>query len=165
MAGREVQRSAAYRALSDGGQRVLKVIEDEVRRGGSAISLDTLMDATGLCRSSVRRGIRQCELVEFIAVSMGPRHNNLFKLADGWRNVDKADEAKRRIKQAKLPTPPRQISAPPRAVRPVKARVEVEQPPPRAAPSMPVVAWVDGTSRRIHDIATACGISSNVRPQ
>jgi hypothetical protein len=140
MAGRsEVQRSAADAALCVGGQRVLKVIEEEVRGGGSAITLDQLMDRADLCRSSVRRGIRQCELVGFIAVAMGPRRVNLFKLSDGWKSLDAA-EAKRRMKLAKEPTPPRQISAPPKPVR--QARVEVEQPPPRAVPSMPVVAWI-----------------------
>jgi hypothetical protein len=142
MAGRsEVQRSAAYAALSVSGKTVLKVIEEEVRRGGGAITLDQFMDVD-MSRSAARYGIRQCEELGFIAVSMGPRHNNLFKLADGWRGLS-ADEAARRVKQARLPTPPRQTGAPPRAVRPVKVRVEVEQPAvERRAPSLPQVQWL-----------------------
>jgi hypothetical protein len=137
----QAQRSAAYAALCVGGQLVLKVIEEEVRRGGSAISLDMFMERADLCRCSVRRGIRQCEALGFVAVSRGPRHNNLSKLADGWRDADTADEAARRAKMARLPTPPRQIIAPPRAVRQVKARVE--QPRiERAAPSLPTLQWL-----------------------
>ena len=142
MAGRsEVRKSPAFEALSVGGKRALKVIEEEVRGGGSAITLDELMDRADLCRSSVRRGIRQCELVGFIAVAMGPRRVNLFKLSDGWKSLDAA-EAKRRMKLAKEPTPPRQSSAPPTA-RQAKVRVEVEQPPvERRAPSLPQVQWL-----------------------
>ena len=146
MAGRTVERSAAFAALSVGGQRVLKVIEAEVKRGGGAISLDDLMDRADLCRSSVRRGIRQCEALSFITVTMGPRRTNEFKLADGWRELS-ADEAARRVKQARLPTPPRQTSAPPRAARPLKVRVEVEQPAvERRAPSLPQVQWLGGSA-------------------
>jgi hypothetical protein len=141
MAGRSLQKSEAYATLSVGGGRVLDAVEQLAGRGAVAITLEQLMELTDLCRSSVRRGIRQCELVGFIAVAMGPRRVNLFKLCDGWKSLDAA-EAKRRMKLAKEPTPPRQSSAPPRAVRPVKVPVEVEQPPPRAVPSMPQVQWL-----------------------
>ena len=64
MAGRsELQKSPAFAALCVGGKQVLKVVEDEVRRGGSAISIDGFMERADLCRSSVRRGIRQCEVL------------------------------------------------------------------------------------------------------
>jgi hypothetical protein len=140
MAGRAVERSPAFAALSVGGQRVLKVIEQQAGRGVVAISLDDLMDRADLCRSSVRRGIRQCEALGFVVVAMGARRCSVFKLADDWRSVDEV-EAKRRIAQARLPTPPRQTSAPPKPVKPVK--VEVEQPPvERRAPSLPQVQWL-----------------------
>ena len=74
-------------------------------------------------------------------VSMGPRRVNVFWLSDGWRGLD-MDEAKRRVKLARLPTPPRQISAPPKPVRQAQVEQPVEQPPPRAVPSMPAVAWI-----------------------
>jgi hypothetical protein len=145
MAGRsDVQRSVAHRAMSDGGRKVLHAVEAEVRRGGGAITLEQLMELTDLCRSSVRRGVRQCEELGFAVVTMGPRRANLFQLSDGWRAID-TDEAERLAKQSRLPTPPRQTSAPAKPVRPVKARVEqppVEQPPPPRQPSMPVVAWI-----------------------
>jgi hypothetical protein len=142
MVGRpEAQRSAAYGALSVGGKLVLKVIEDDVRRGSGAITLDRLMEQRDLCRSSVRRGIRQCEALGFVSVSMGFRRVGQFQLSDRWRALD-ADEAARLVKLAKSKTPPRATSAPPKPVRPVKARVEVEQPPPPRQPSMPVVAWI-----------------------
>jgi hypothetical protein len=140
-----LRSSAAYAALGEGGQRVLKVIEEEVRRGGSAISLDDLVDATGSCRSSVRRGIRQVEALGFLTVAMTARHANQFALSDGWREVDTADEAKRLLKLAKLPTPPRARTVPPKRVRPVKVEVEVERPPvepQRYAPSLPTLAWL-----------------------
>ena len=91
-------------------------------------------------RCSVRRGLRLAEELGFISVAVGPRHNHEFRLVDDWRDVD-ADEAKRRVKQARLPTPPRPRSVPPKPVRPVKVKVEVERPPPRQ-PSMPAVAWL-----------------------
>jgi hypothetical protein len=88
MAGRsEAQKSPAFAALSVGGQRVLKVIE-QAGRDGVAISLDQFMERADLCRSSVRRGIRQCELVGFVTVSIGARRCSVFALADGWRRLD-----------------------------------------------------------------------------
>jgi hypothetical protein len=143
MAGRsEVERSAAYKAMADTARRVFHEIE---ATGGGAISLDQLMDATGRGRSAVRHGVRQCEVLGFVAVAMTARRTNEFRLADGWAEVS-AEEAKHLLKLAKLPTPPRATSSPPKPVRPVKVRVEVEPPPPRAAPSMPVVAWLQRSS-------------------
>ena len=142
MAGRsQVQRSAAYLALSDGGGRVLDAVEQLAGRGAVAITLEQLMELTDLCRSSVRRGVRQCEALGFIAVTMGPRRTSQFQLSDGWKSLD-ADGAARLVKQARLPTPPRARTAPPKPVRQAKVRVEVEQPPPPRQPSMPVVAWI-----------------------
>ena len=54
---------------------------------------------------------------------MGPRRVNVFRLSDGWRGLD-MDEAKRRVKLARLPTPPRASSMPPKPVRQVKVPVE-----------------------------------------
>jgi hypothetical protein len=145
MAGRsELQRSPAYRALSDGGVEVLHAVEEQAARGSVAISLERLAELTDLCRSSTRQAIRLCETLGLISVTAGPRRVNEFALANGWRAVDQI-EAKRRLQLPRLRTPPRQSSAPPRAVRQAKARVEepVEQPQPRQ-PSMPVVAWVNG---------------------
>lgn len=145
MAGRpEVKRSAAYLALSDGGKKVLHVIEDEVRRGVSTISLERLAERADLCRSSVRRGIKQAEALGLISVTLGPRHANEFRLCDRWKSID-ASEAARLVAKTRLPTPPRATSVPPRAVKTAKVPVAevVEQPRiERAAPSMPRVAWL-----------------------
>jgi hypothetical protein len=150
MAGRsEAQKSPAFAALSVGGQRVLKVIE-QAGRDGVAISLDQFMERADLCRSSVRRGIRQCELVGFVTVSIGARRCSVFALADGWRRLD-AGEAKRRMKLAKEPTPPRATSAPSKPVRQAKARVEVEQPRVVRQPSMPRLAWLQRASLATND--------------
>ena len=142
MAGRsQAQRSAAYAALGVSGVKVLSVIEQKAGRGAVAISLDTFMGETELGRCSVRRGVRLAEELGFISVAVGPRHNHEFRLVDDWRDVD-ADGAAQRVKQARLPTPPRPRSAPPKPVRPVK--VEVEQPvePQRYTPSLPQVQWL-----------------------
>jgi hypothetical protein len=64
-----------------GGQRVLKVVEDEVRRGGSAISLDTLMER-GMCRAAARYGIKQVELFGFVMLK-------------AYLGADRADDARR----------------------------------------------------------------------
>jgi hypothetical protein len=139
MAGRsEVLRSAAYAALSVGGKRVLHVVEEQAPHGAVGISLAQFM-SQGMCRAAARFGIKQVELLGFVSVSMGPRRVNVFRLSDGWRGLD-ADEAKRRVAQARLPMPPRASSAPPKPVPQVEARVE----PPRTmrrAPSLPT--WQD----------------------
>lgn len=137
----EVSRSsAAHLALSEGGQRVLRVIEDEGRRGVSTISLDTLSELSGLCRSSVRRGVRQLEELGFVVISMTPRRVSLFKLSDGWKSLD-PNEVKLRLKQAREPTPPRPRTVSPKPSRPVKVKVEVEQ-PQRYTPSLPQLRWL-----------------------
>ena len=140
MAVRSLQKSEAYAVLSEGGRKVLHVIDAEVRRGAVSISLDTLSELSGLCRSSVRCGIRLCETLGFLSVMLGPRRTNQFALSDGWRSVDE-DEAKRLVKLARGPTPPRPTSSPPKPVKPVKVRVEVERPAPRQ-PSMPALQWL-----------------------
>jgi hypothetical protein len=138
-------QSPAFAALSASGRKVLHAVEKQAGRGAVAITLDEFMEHTALCRSAVRHGIRQCELLSFVVVSTGHRRVNQFALAGGWRELD-AGEAARLAKQVRLPTPPRASSAPPRAVRQVKRRakvpVEVEQPPPPRQPSMPVVQWI-----------------------
>ena len=117
-----------------------RVIEQKAGRGAVAISLDTFMGETGLGRCSVRRSVRLAEELGFISVAVGPRHNHEFRLTDDWRDVD-ADEAKRRVAQARLPTPPRPRTAPPKPVR--QAKVEVERiEPQRYTPSLPQVQWL-----------------------
>ena len=70
---------------------------------------------------------------------MGPRRVNVFRLSDGCRGLD-MDEAKRRVKLARLPTLPRASSMPPKPVRQVE--VPVERPRTvRRVPSLP--AWQD----------------------
>jgi hypothetical protein len=64
----EVEASAAWARLAESGKRVFHEIE---AMGGGAISLDQLMDATGHCRSAVRHGVRQCEVLGFISVTNG----------------------------------------------------------------------------------------------
>jgi hypothetical protein len=72
-------------------------------------------------------------------VSMGPRRVNVFRLSDGCRGLD-MDEAKRRVKLARLPTPPRASSMPPKPVRQVKVPVER----PRTVRRVPsLLAWQD----------------------
>lgn len=141
MAGRAVERSAAFAALSVGGRKVLKVIEEEVRRGAVALSLDDLMGESGLCRSAVRYGVKQAQLLGFIAISVGHRRVNQFALSDHWRELDE-DEAKRLVAKARSPTPQRPRTVPPKPVK--RARIEVEQPPPPRQPSLPTVAWLGG---------------------
>jgi hypothetical protein len=142
MAGRpEVLRSAAYAVLSASGKQVVKVIEEEVRRGAVAITLDELMDRADLCRSSVRRGVRQCEVLGFVSVTMGFRRVGQFQLSDGGRAID-ANEAERLAKQARLPTPPRASNVPPKPVRQVKAPVERPRTVGRV-PSLPTMPWHD----------------------
>jgi hypothetical protein len=58
----EVQKSAAYAALSVGGKRVLHVLEQEVGHDGVAISLGCFMER-GMCRAAARYGIKQVELL------------------------------------------------------------------------------------------------------
>ena len=130
MAGRAVERSAAFAALSVGGRKVLKVIEEEVRRGAVALSLDDLMGESGLCRSAVRYGVKQAQLLGFIAISVGHRRVNQFALSDHWRELDE-DEAKRLVAKARSPTPQRPRTVPPKPVK--RARIEVEQPRPAAS--------------------------------
>jgi hypothetical protein len=143
MADRDVEGSAAYGALSDSGKAVLHVIERRAGHGVVAISLEAIGDATDLSRSAIRHGIRRAEALGFISVTLGPRHNNQFQISDGWRDVETADEAARRMKLAKEPTPPRPASAPPKPVRQVKARIEVEQQPVvRQVPSLATVQWL-----------------------
>jgi hypothetical protein len=117
----EVLQSATYAALSVGGKRVLKVILDHVGHDAAAISLAQFMERGMCCRSTARIGIKQCELVDFVTVSMGHRRVNVFRRSDGWRGLD-ADEAKRRVRLARLPMPPRASSVPSKPQ--VKAPVE-----------------------------------------
>ena len=131
MADRSVKLSAAYEALSVGGKRVLHVIEEEVGHDGSAISLREFM-RRGMCRATARIGIKQCELVGFVNVTMGHRRVNVFRLAAGWRGLD-MDEAKRRVAQARFPMPPRPSSVPPKPATQVKV---VELPTVRRVPSL-----------------------------
>jgi hypothetical protein len=142
MAGRShVLRSPAYLALSASGKKVLNLIEQEIGHGCAAISLDQFMD-TGMCRSAARYGIKQCEALGFVAITTGARRVSLFKLTDGWRALG-ADEAARRIKQARLPTPPRASRVPPKPVRQVKAPVEPPRTMQRRVPSLPTMPWQD----------------------
>ena len=66
----EVEASEAYAVMADSGKQVLKVIEAEVRRGAVAISLGQFM-ARGMCRAAAQNGIKQVELLGFVAISMG----------------------------------------------------------------------------------------------
>jgi hypothetical protein len=104
---------------------------------GVAISLDKFMEQCDLCRSAVRYGIKQCELLGFAVITIGPRRVSQFRLAEGWRGLD-ADEAKRRVRLARLPTPPRASSVPPKPVRQVKAPVERPR-TVRRVPSLPTM--------------------------
>jgi len=142
MAGRSqvLKSSQAYAALPVGGKLVLKVIEVLAGRGAIAITLDRLMERCDLCRSSVRCGIRQIEELNFVTIEVGHRRASLFKLSDSWKSVD-ANEAARRVGRARLPTPPRASSAPPKPVRQVKAPVEQPRTVGGGVPSMPAVAW------------------------
>jgi hypothetical protein len=72
---------------------------------------------------------------------MGPRRVSAFQFADGWRGLH-ADEAKRRVAQARLTTPPCASSVPPKPVRQVKAPVERLR-TVRRVPSLPTMPWHD----------------------
>jgi len=87
------------------------VIEEEVGHDGVAISLNHFM-SRGMCRAAARNGIKQCELVGFAIISLGPRRVGLFRLSDDWRALD-AD-------QARLPMPPRESGVPPKPPKPVE---------------------------------------------
>ena len=142
MADREHSPSYAA-ALKISGKRVLRVIEHEIEHSGDgvAISLEQFM-AHGMCRAAARYGIKQCECVGFITVAAAARRVNTFAFCDGWRALD-ADEAARRVKQAKLPKPQRADSepVPPKPVKPPK----VERPrfSQRRMPSLPSMPWQD----------------------
>ena len=115
-----VLTSPAYLAMTPVGQRVLRLIEDNINRsGGSAVTLPRR--SFGGSKGSVSFGIKQCERLGFVSIGVGVRHANTFSLTDGWRAVD-AVEAKRRVQLAKLPKPPK-VAAP----QPVK--------PPKPAPT------------------------------
>ena len=76
----EVQKSAAYAALSVGGKRVLHVLEQEVGHDGVAISLGCFMER-GMCRAAARYGIKQVEL--------------LGVMLKAYLGADRADDARR----------------------------------------------------------------------
>jgi hypothetical protein len=149
MAGRSgINESVAYKALSASGSQVLRVIEQRARHGGAAITLGQIMEA-GMCRSSARSGVRQCEALGFIVVGLGPRRVGEFELTDGWRNVVDVREAKRLVKASKA----QRQSRTPATVEPVEVEtveevveaVEIEQPPPvMRQPSLPALRWLDG---------------------
>lgn len=154
MAGRsEVEASAAYRAMASSGQKVLAAIEREVGRGKFALSFETLMELSGLCRSAVRLGVKQAAALGFVSVTSGMRRTSTFELAEAWRDLN-VIEAKRRARLARGPSPPRESSASlthkpqvhrVKADRRVKTEVEVEPPVERRASiSLPVVQWLGG---------------------
>jgi hypothetical protein len=81
------------------------------------------------------------DLLDFVAISMGPRRVSALQFMYGWRGLH-ADEAKRRVAQARLTTPPRASSALPKPVRQVKATVE-RLLTVRWVPSLPTMPWHD----------------------
>jgi hypothetical protein len=151
MAG-EVEASAAYRAMASSGQKVLAAIEREIERGNAALSFETLMELSGLCRSAVRLGVKQAEALGFVIVTSGARRTSTFALAEAWRDLN-IIEAKRLARLARGPSPPRERSARlthkpqvhrVKAERPVEPEVEVERPVERRAPSLPPLQWLGG---------------------
>jgi hypothetical protein len=82
------------------------------------------------------------EFAAWIRITIGPRRVSVFRLADGWKSLD-ADEAKRRVAQARLPMPPRASSVPPKPVRQVRAPVERPR-TMRRVPSLPMPWHDDG---------------------
>jgi hypothetical protein len=103
-------QSPAYRALSDGGRKVLGVIEQKAGRGVVAITLEQLMDESGLCRSATRYGVRQCEVLGFVNVAMGHRRVNVSRLNDGWRRPSLRGDALR-AEPGLCRRPPRPVCA------------------------------------------------------
>ena len=79
----EVQKSAAYAALSVGGKRVLHVLEQEVGHDGVAISLGCFMER-GMCRAAARYGIKQVELLGFVMLK-------------AYLGADRTDDAQRML--------------------------------------------------------------------
>lgn len=100
--------SSAYLALTPGGKRVLDVISREIERNGAArISRRVFHQTHGISRSAVGFGLKQLALCGFVVVSEeGWQRANVYHLDDGWRSLD-ADEAKRLVKLAHEPKPPR----------------------------------------------------------
>ena len=102
-----VLQSPAYAALTPSGKRCLHLIEDEVERCGGAARIPRKgFMAVGISKAAVSFGIKQCERLGFVSVTVGLRHANVFVLLDDWRLLDAA-EAARRVKLARLPKPPR----------------------------------------------------------
>ena len=146
MAG-EMLASPAYAALNPSGRRVLGTIENELSKHGDgvAISLSGMMALTGLCRAATRYGIRQCERLRFVVISVGERRVHWFAMADGWKTLD-ADEAERLMALAHKPMWRARISTKP--VEPPKpaskpARVERPRFSQRRMPSLPTMPWQD----------------------
>jgi len=137
------EHSPAYLALTPAGRRVLHVIESEVERGMASISLNDFTQRFGCSRAGARYGLKQCALLGFVSIDMGPRRVNVFALADGWKSIDRV-EASRLVQLAKLPKPPRASTPEPAPTpKPVKQPKPVEPPRmrERRMPSMPVFSW------------------------
>lgn len=145
-AGPYLLHSAAYRALTDSGKRVLSIIENVLSRtgNGTAISLGQFT-ALGLCRTAARYGVRQCERLGFVTVEVGPRQVHVFSMADGWKSID-ADEAERRMALAHQPPARRARISTARVEPPKPVRVPKPVERPRAVrrvPSLPRMSWID----------------------
>ena len=140
-----VLQSPAYAALTPSGKRCLHLIEDEVARSGGAARIPRKgFMAVGISKAAVSFGIKQCERLGFVNVTVGLRHANVFVLLDDWRSLD-ADEAARRVKLARLPKPPR--VAAPKPPKPTPASKPVKAEPPRMierrVPSLPRLSFMD----------------------
>ena len=140
-----VLQSPAYAALTPSGKRCLHLIEDEVERCGGAARIPRKgFMAVGISKAAVSFGIKQCERLGFVSVTVGLRHANVFVLLDDWRLLDAA-EAARRVKLARLPKPPR--VAAPKPPKPAATPKPVKAEPPRMierrVPSLPRLSFMD----------------------
>ena len=144
-----VVASAAYAAMTRSGRRVLHLIEGEVERGGgtASISLDDFDRRFGCSRRSTCFALKQLALLRLHHHRHGTAPRQDVPLYDGWRAVT-ADEAKRLVKQARLPKPPRAaVPKLPKPVKPPKAskppKVKRPRMNERRAVSLPKLSFVD----------------------
>jgi hypothetical protein len=127
--------SAAFEALPSSVQKCLRFIDRTIGAGPSAVASQMNLPVGGGTAGFVIKVLVGCE---FFTTAPGRARVTTWFRADGWRTLD-AEEAKLRIKQARLPALPRNSKP---AARPVPKPVGLDseagsEPTPRRQPSLP----------------------------
>jgi hypothetical protein len=142
----EMERSAAWRVLTPGGQRAWRIIANEISGSGTAeISLNGFTKR-GLSRVAAQKAVRQLVAVGFVEIAVGVRRVGVFKLADRWRSISDVDEARRLVQAARQGPSPRGATSNPAVPKPgpkdpKPARDERTR---RPVPSLPRLSCLQG---------------------